>query len=199
MRWISSGNPETAIPQRCKRSVTPPWHARTSSSQAVRRTIGLVIGTRWPSEALHITCVDAYTGERCVVTSEANIRISNAVAASCAVPGLSSPQPIGDRRCLDGGVSGTGTHLDLLSGARRVLVLALSDGTDVTVGMATQAPGAARQELADLAASRTEVMLRTPEEFDVEELMKPTSVPKALAMGVRQASADAATLLAFWE
>ena len=133
------------------------------------------------------------------MTSEANIRISNAVAASCAVPGLSSPQPIGDRRCLDGGVSGTGTHLDLLSGARRVLVLALSDGTDVTVGMATQAPGAARQELADLAASRTEVMLRTPEEFDVEELMKPTSVPKALAMGVRQASADAATLLAFWE
>jgi len=174
--------------------------ARTSSSQNVRRTLGLIIGGgHWPSKALHITCVDAYTGERCVVTSESNIQVSKAIAASCAVPGLSSPQPIGDRRCLDGGVSGTGTHLDLLAGARRVLVLALSDGSELTEGMATQAPGAAQQELADLAASGTDVLMRSPEEFDIDELMLPASVPRALAMGARQASADVAEVSAFWD
>jgi NTE family protein len=174
--------------------------ARTSSSQNLRRTLGAIIGGgHWPSKALQITCVDAYTGERCVLTSESNIQVSKAIAASCAVPGLSAPQPIGDRRCLDGGVSGTGTHLDLLAATRRVLVLALSDGSGLTEGMATQAPGAAQQELADLAASGTDVLLRTPEEFDVDELMVPASVPRALAMGKRQAAADAAALSEFWD
>jgi NTE family protein len=127
------------------------------------------------------------------------VRASAAVAASCAVPGMAAPQPIGDRRCIDGGVSGTGTHLDLLAGAHRVLVLALSDGSEISVGMATNAPGAAQKELADLRSSGTEVILRTPEAFDLEDLMTPTSVPGALAMGARQASADAAELSAFWE
>jgi NTE family protein len=173
--------------------------ARTSSSQNMRRILGLIVGgSRWPSKALHITCVDAYTGERCVVSSESNIQVSKAIAASCAVPGLSSPQPIGDRLCMDGGVSGTGMHLDLLAGARRALVLALSDGSELTEAMVTQTPGAAQQELADLAASGTEVLLRTPEEFNIDELMLPASVPGALKMGARQASADAAELSAFW-
>ena len=71
----------------------------------------------WTSPALQITCVDAYTGERCVVTRDSLTTIPRAVAASSAVPGVFAPQPIGDRRCMDGGVSGTGTHLDLLGGA----------------------------------------------------------------------------------
>jgi hypothetical protein len=86
-----------------------------------------------------------------------------------------------------------------LAATRRVLVLALSDGSGLTEGMATQAPGAAQQELADLAASGTDVLLRTPEEFDVDELMVPASVPRALAMGKRQAAADAAALSEFWD
>ena len=173
--------------------------ARTSSPKAVRSGIGLMIGkTRWPSTTLHITCVDAYTGERCVVTHDANVRVSNAVAASCAIPGVSAPQPIRDRRCIDGGVGGSGTHLDVLAGAQRALVLALSDGTSVTVGMATNAPGSTQQEFADFVASGTEVVIRTPETFDIDELMSPASIPKAMAMGARQASADVAEVRAFW-
>ena len=42
---------------------------------------------------------------------------------------------------MDGGVSGTGTHLDLFGGTRRVLILALTDGSDVTEGMMTSHPG----------------------------------------------------------
>lgn len=86
------------------------------SPWAMRRNLALVIGAkRWPSPALHISCVDGYTGERCIVTHEAGVSAAAAAAASSAVPGLFPPQSIGDRRCMDGGVSGTGTHLDVLA------------------------------------------------------------------------------------
>ena len=163
------------------------------------RNISLVVGTgRWPSPALHITCVDAYTGERCVVTRDSRTSVARAVAASSAVPGIFAPQPIADRRCMDGGVSGTGVHLDLLAGAERVLVLALTDGSEMTEGMMTSHPGEGARELEDLKASGSEVLVRMPAEVDLLELMSPHSVPGALAMGARQAAEDAGLLADFW-
>ncbi len=178
-------------------------HAALASAgptpQAMRRTIWLVIGRkRWPSPVLHISCVDAYTGERCIVTHEAGVSAAAAAAASSAVPGLFPPQPIGDRRCMDGGVSGSGTHLDVLAGAQRVLVLALSDGSELTEGMMTNQPGGGRRELDALVATGTKVELRTPEAVDPLELMSPAAVPRALAMGACQASADRVALAEFW-
>jgi NTE family protein len=173
--------------------------AVTPKAEATRRNISLVLGPgRWTSEALHITCVDAYTGERCVVTRQSDATVSRAAAASSAIPGVFAPQTIGDRRCMDGGVSGTGTHLDLLSGAKRVLILALTDGSGMTEGMMTSHPGGGQQELEDLKKSGTEVVLRLPTEVDLEALMSPAHVPSALAMGARQASADVGLLASFW-
>jgi NTE family protein len=173
--------------------------AVTPKPETARRNISLVIGRgRWTSDALRITCVDAYTGERCVVTRQANTTMTRAVAASSAVPGVFAPQAIADRRCMDGGVSGTGTHLDLLAGAIRVLILALHDGSDITEGMMTSDPDGARQELEDLKRSGTFVLLRTPSEVDLDELMSPSSVRRALAMGARQASDDIGLLATFW-
>ncbi|HEX4245656.1 MAG TPA: patatin-like phospholipase family protein [Acidimicrobiales bacterium] len=169
------------------------------SPRTMRRNLSVVIGAkRWPSPALNISCVDAYTGERCIVTRETGVSVAAAAAASSAVPGLFPPQPIADRWCMDGGVSGSGTHLDVLAGAKRVLVLALSDGSELTEGMMTNQPGSSQHELDDLAASGTKVELRTPEVFDPLELMSPTAVPKAMAMGARQASTDLAGLTSFW-
>ncbi|HEV3281946.1 MAG TPA: patatin-like phospholipase family protein [Acidimicrobiales bacterium] len=174
--------------------------ASTPSPAAMRRNISLVLGrTAWTSDALRITCVDAYTAERCVVTRDSRVTIPRAVAASSAVPGIFPPQPVGDRRCMDGGVIGTGTHLDLLAGANRVLILALTDGSDMNEGMMTIGPGGGAQELVDLEASGTTVLLRTPAEVDMLELMEPAAVPRALAMGARQASADLGELSAFWD
>jgi hypothetical protein len=99
---------------------------------------------------------------------------------------------------MDGGVSGSGTHLDLLAGAQRVLVLALSDGSELTEGIMTNQPGGGQRELDALVAAGTKVELRTPEAVDPLELMSPAAVPKALAMGARQASADLAALTEFW-
>ena len=74
-------------------------HAALAAShpkpEVMRRNISLVLGpVRWTSEALQITCVDAYTGERCVVTRRAGTHDRPAPwppAARC--PGSSPPSP----------------------------------------------------------------------------------------------------------
>jgi NTE family protein len=172
--------------------------AQTSAPPVMARKLGLILASRrWPSSALHISCVDTYTGERCIVTEAAGAGIARAVAASSAVPGLFAPQPIGDRRCMDGGVCGSGTHLDLLAGTTRVVVLALTDGRGVTHGMMTSAPGSTERELADLLASGSKVFYRVPTSVDPKTLMDPEAVPDAVEMGRRQAAADASDLAAF--
>ena len=173
--------------------------AVTPKPESTRRNIALVVGPGgWPSDALHITCVDAYTGERCVVTADTGTTPARAAAASSAVPGIFAPQPIADRRCMDGGVGGSGVHLDVLAGSRRALVLSLTDGSQMEEAMMTLHPDEGKQELEDLKASGTDVVLRVPEVVDLLNLMSPAAVPDALAMGARQATADVGELSAFW-
>ena len=172
--------------------------AQSPAPAVMARNVGVILANRkWPSPQLHITCADAFTGERCVITKAAKVGVPRAAAASSAVPGIFSPQPIGDRRCMDGGVSGSGIHLDLLAGASRVVVLALSDGSDLKVGMMTNAPGSTEAELEALRSSGSQLFLRTPEAVDIVKLMDPTAVPEAIEMGRRQAAADADALREF--
>ncbi|MEN3316563.1 MAG: hypothetical protein V7605_2797 [Acidimicrobiaceae bacterium] len=169
--------------------------AQTSSPPVMVRKLGAILAFRkWPSAALHLTCVDAWSGERCVIGAGAGVGVPRAVAASSAVPGLFAAQPIGDRLCMDGGVCGTGTHLDLLAGTRRVVVLSLTDGRGITQGMMTSAPGSTEREFAALVASGSEVFCRVPTTVDPEALMDPAAVPDAIEMGRRQAAADAEDL-----
>jgi NTE family protein len=172
--------------------------AKAPGPSVMPRNVAVMLASRkWPADALHITCVDAFTGERCVVTRAAGVGVTRAVAASSAVPGLFTPQPILDRRCMDGGVCGTGTHLDLLAGARRAVVLNLTDGSGAEVGAMTSGPADFLDELDALRASGTEVFHRMPETMDLLTLMDPAAVPDAIAMGERQARADADELRAF--
>ncbi|HEX8770161.1 MAG TPA: patatin-like phospholipase family protein [Acidimicrobiales bacterium] len=172
--------------------------AQTPAPSLMARNISLILATRtWPSPKLHVTCTDTYSGERCVITKATNVGISRAVAASSAVPGLFAPQQIGDRRCMDGAVSGSGTHLDLLAGSERVVVLALTDGTGLVEGMMTTAPGATEAEHAALEASGTRVFRQVPASVDPMALMDPATVPDAIETGRRQAAADANELRSF--
>jgi NTE family protein len=174
--------------------------AQTASPASSRRTMALVVGRgRWPSPALHITCTDTYTGERCVITHRSGTTRPAAVGASSAVPGIFPPQPVQDRWCMDGGVGGSGTHLDLLAGARKVVALTLTDGTEASDGgMMTQAPDSFALEQKSLTDTGTELWLRRPAEVDLVQLMSPASVPGAVAMGRRQALEDADELADFW-
>jgi hypothetical protein len=98
---------------------------------------------------------------------------------------------------MDGGVSGSGTHLDLLAGCDRAVVLSLTDPTPKPIGAMTHSPGGFVAEVAALEAAGTKVFLRSPESMDLTKLMDPKSVPDAIAMAKRQAAADADALSEF--
>lgn len=172
--------------------------ARTPKPSTMPRNVSLILGRRtWPTDRLNLTVVDAYTGERCVVNSSSGVSLPYAVAASSAVPGLFAPPPIGDRRCMDGGVCGTGVHLDLLAGAERVVVLSLTDGKGIDFGGMTTAPGSIEREFDALRSTGSALFYRTPHEVDFDTLMDPKAIPDAVAMARDQASSDAAELSEF--
>lgn len=172
--------------------------AQTPSADTTARTLGLVLGMRrWPSASLHITCMDTFTGERIIVTQAAGVSPARAVAASSCVPGIFTPQPIGERKCMDGGVSHSGIHADLAAGADRAIVLALPSLELARSADGSSSPTSPDAELAELEATGTRVFHRTPEEADAERLMDPTAVAGAFAMGKRQARDDVAELRTF--
>ena len=100
---------------------------------------------------------------------------------------------------MDGGVGGSGTHLDLLAGARKVVALTLTDGTEASDGgMMTQAPDSFALEQKSLDRHRHAALAPPAAEVDLVQLMSPASVPGAVAMGRRQALEDADELADFW-
>ncbi len=87
-----------------------------------------VIGSRlvsreWPDRQLTVTAVDAATGEFAAFDRTSGVPLLQAVAASCAVPGVYPPVTIGDRRYIDGGMRST-ANADLAQGYDRLVVLA---------------------------------------------------------------------------
>lgn len=77
----------------------------------------------WPAADLRIVAVDAATGGTRVLTRDDGVDLVDAVAASCAVPGIWPPVTIEGRRYVDGGVRSS-TNLDLAEGCDDVLLLA---------------------------------------------------------------------------
>lgn len=173
--------------------------ARTPSAETTARNFGVILRMRrWPSSRLHITCVDAYTGERCVVTRSAGVPVARASAASSAVPGIFAPQPVQDRKCMDGGVAGTGAHLDLVAGARRALVVSLVDGSEPGLTWGTMTPESIRQEFEDLLATGTKALRVVPRVDVPEDVMDPRLAARAAQDGMAQADEDADRVRAFW-
>jgi NTE family protein len=76
----------------------------------------------WPRQRLLIVAVDTETGEEYFMDRESGVSLVDAVAASCAVPGIRPPVTIAGRRYMDGGMRST-TNADLAKGYDRVLIL----------------------------------------------------------------------------
>ncbi|ONI86577.1 patatin [Actinosynnema sp. ALI-1.44] len=76
----------------------------------------------WPSFRLRIVAVDAETGEPRVFDNDSGVPLVDAVAASCAVPGIWPTVSIDGRRYVDGGVR-TIDNADLAAGFERVVIL----------------------------------------------------------------------------
>jgi NTE family protein len=87
----------------------------------------------WPADrVLKITAVDAHTGDFVVLDKDSGVSLVDAVAASCAVPGVWPPATVGDRRLIDGGVR-SAANADLAASCDRVVILAplVGPGTQV--------------------------------------------------------------------
>ncbi|KOG91505.1 patatin, partial [Streptomyces varsoviensis] len=63
-----------------------------------------LLSHEWPARRLLVTAVDAATGEFTAFDAASGVGIVDAVAASCAVPGVWPPVTIGAKRYIDGGV-----------------------------------------------------------------------------------------------
>jgi NTE family protein len=79
--------------------------------------------TEWPSTSLSITAVDVDTRELRTFDADSGIDLVDAIAASCAVPGVWPIAPIGGRRYIDGGVWRTAENAHLAAEAQSVLIL----------------------------------------------------------------------------
>jgi NTE family protein len=82
-----------------------------------------LVSTEWPERALVITAVDAETGEFHAFDRDSGVPLLQAVAASCAVPGVYPPCSINGRRYVDGGMR-SAANADLAQDYDRVVVLA---------------------------------------------------------------------------
>ena len=91
------------------------WQAQWRATVASR-----LPSQRWPQRTVHITAVDAHTGEPVVFDRYSGVDLVDAVAASCA----SGPSyTIGDNQYIDGGYRSNAENADLAAGYARVLVL----------------------------------------------------------------------------
>jgi NTE family protein len=93
-------------------------------TEAVRRN---VIAQRlpsheWPDLDLRISAIDTATGELVTFDRNSGVGLVDAVAASCAVPGVWPPVTIGARRYMDGGV-GSSVNMALANDCDAVVVL----------------------------------------------------------------------------
>ena len=76
----------------------------------------------WPDRDLRISAIDTATGELVTFDRSSGVGLVDAVAASCAVPGVWPPVTIGDRRYMDGGV-GSSVNMALADDCDVVVVL----------------------------------------------------------------------------
>jgi NTE family protein len=164
----------------------------------LQEMIETLTGNRsWPSPKFHAATMDCYTGERLVVSEANKIPISHAVSASMSLPGIFGPTWVGDRICMDGGVSASSTHSDVVAGAKRALVVSLTDGTRGSGPRFTNIPNGLQQELRGIEAQGTETLLIAANPGQVN-LVSPAEIGPALRAGYDRTFQEADRVKAFW-
>lgn len=160
-----------------------------------------IIASRLPSQewpqhpVLKITAVDTETGEPRIFDRTSGVPLVEAVAASCAVPGVWPPVTIQGHRYMDGGMRSV-TNADLARGYSRVVVVS-------PAGMTIPAPfGNPSDEVAQLERDGSAVRSITPDDaswqaFGPNVLDVARRTPSAHA-GRAQGQSLADSLRAFW-
>jgi len=172
--------------------------AETISDDERMATFGRLVGVdAWPERPFRCTAIDAADGSFVTWDKDLGVKLIDAMASSCAVPGVFPPVMIRGRRYMDGGM-GSMTNATLAGGYERVLVVAFAGSTSAEflqrrlepeldalrqAGSAVEVifPGAT--SLAALGPNMMDAKRRTP----------------AAQAGERQGRAEAARVAAFWQ
>lgn len=170
--------------------------AQTAPEATFRQIVtGYIRVRQWPEQLVRLTAVDAHSGKRIVFDKDSVVPVVDAVAASCAAPGVWAPITIGESHYIDGGVHSP-TNADLAAGHERVVVIA-------PVPELRELPGGKLSEqLADVEAEGKATVV-TPDEKVRElignNLMDLSRRPSITQAGLDQGRAIADTLGAFWD
>jgi NTE family protein len=123
----------------------------------------------WADRPLRLVAVDTVTGDWRSFDRDSGVSLVDAVAASCAVPGVWPPVTTDGHRYMDGGVRSL-TNADVAAGHDRVLVIALR-------GMMDQDRRRLNEEIDALG-------------HEVETLVIEVDEPSLLAMGPNPLDAE---------
>ena len=115
----------------------------------------------WSSRDIRLVAVDLETGEPRVFDRNSGVDLVDAVAASCAVPGVWPPVTIDGRRYVDGGVRSI-ENADYAAGAARIVIVA---PMGVDLPMPVERP--LRVVVEELRAGGAEVVVIAPDEASV--------------------------------
>jgi NTE family protein len=149
----------------------------------------------WPAGRLAITAIDAERGTLRTFDRDSGVPLADAVAASCAVPGVWPPVTIGDRRFIDGG-SGSPTNAALAAGYDVVLVVA-------PMTMPAHGPFfGIEDEVRELEKAGSRVLLVVADDAATAAFgpnpLDPAVRPASARSGRRQGWSLASTVRAFW-
>jgi NTE family protein len=187
--------------------------AGAASPQELRQRIGaLALGTEtvsesarhaavearlprpsWPDRVVLLPAVDASSGDPVIFSRDSGVDLADAVAASCAVPGVWPPVTISGHRYIDGGIR-SGTNADLAAGCDRVLVI-----TPAPADM-PQPWGSLDDEIASLKPGRALVIYADAASVAAfgSNPLSPATRPPAGRAGRAVGQAQAAALGTFW-
>jgi len=138
--------PDTTVAQKRQRIGAVALAAETVAEPVRHYVVAQRLPTHlWPDRVLRVTAIDIANGELVVFERDSGVKLVDAVAASCAVPGAWPPVTIGDRRYMDGGI-GSAINLDVADDCDTAVVL-------VPAGVSAPSPFGARP-VAEIAAFR---------------------------------------------
>jgi NTE family protein len=172
--------------------------ARNPSVSGLQKMVTVLTrNSAWPGPQFHAVSMDCYSGERIVVSEKSGIPIAHAVSASMSLPGIFGPTWIGDRICMDGGMSPSSTHSDLVAGAKRAIVVSLTDGEPGSGPRFSSMPNTILQEIKDLEAAGTRALLIAANPGKVN-LVSPEEIKPAMKLGYDRGAQEADKVKAFW-
>ncbi|MFE5052001.1 patatin-like phospholipase family protein [Streptomyces sp. NPDC056637] len=170
--------------------------AADTPDEATRRAViaGRLVSHSWPERPFLVTAVRATTGEFRVLDRGSGVGLVDAVAASCAVPGVWPPVTFENGRWIDGGVRSP-ANAHLAEGHDRIVIIA-----PIAAGGGTLE--SARAQAERLTAGGARVTLITPNRTTRKAMghnsLDPAHRAPSARAGREQAPAHAAAVAETW-